>query len=155
MTFITNNLSWAASSITDLYKRRWAIEAFFKQIKQTLQLCMKTRDQGDPLKTRKNLFNPWGLFQFIPHPYKEKKCFSKLETRNRAINSISLSEKTFNLLFSNCEHWATWCKTGKSKSTQIRSVMLESAIGIGLSIAGNPRAGAFLLSRSFRKHSRF
>ena len=39
MTFITNNFEWAASTITDLYKQRWAIEAFFKQIKQTLQLC--------------------------------------------------------------------------------------------------------------------
>ena len=39
MTFITNNLSWAASSICDLYKCRWAIEAFFKQIKQVLQVC--------------------------------------------------------------------------------------------------------------------
>lgn len=39
MTFITNNLEWAASSIAELYKSRWGIEAFFKQIKQTLQLC--------------------------------------------------------------------------------------------------------------------
>ena len=39
MTFITNNFEWAASTIADLYKHRWAIEAFFKQIKQTLQLC--------------------------------------------------------------------------------------------------------------------
>lgn len=39
MTFITNNLQWAASSICDLYKCRWSIEAFFKQLKQTLQLC--------------------------------------------------------------------------------------------------------------------
>jgi len=39
MTFITNNFQWAASTIADLYKQRWAIEAFFKQIKQTLQLC--------------------------------------------------------------------------------------------------------------------
>jgi hypothetical protein len=39
MTFITNNLEWAAPSICDLYKSRWAIEAFFKQLKQTLQLC--------------------------------------------------------------------------------------------------------------------
>lgn len=39
MTFITNNISWAASSICDLYKCRWAIEAFFKQIKQVLQVC--------------------------------------------------------------------------------------------------------------------
>ncbi len=39
MTFITNNLQWAASSICDLYKCRWSIEVFFKQLKQTLQLC--------------------------------------------------------------------------------------------------------------------
>ena len=39
MTFITNNLKWAPSSIADLYKGRWGIEVFFKQIKQTLQLA--------------------------------------------------------------------------------------------------------------------
>lgn len=39
MVFITNHLCWAASSVCDLYKSRWAIEVFFKQIKQTLQIC--------------------------------------------------------------------------------------------------------------------
>jgi hypothetical protein len=39
MVFITNNLDWAPATIADLYKSRWAIEAFFKQLKQTLQLC--------------------------------------------------------------------------------------------------------------------
>jgi len=39
MEFLTNNFQWEPSTIADLYKRRWAIEAFFKQIKQTLQLC--------------------------------------------------------------------------------------------------------------------
>ena len=39
MEFLTNNLEWAPSTIADLYKHRWAIEAFFKQIKQCLQLC--------------------------------------------------------------------------------------------------------------------
>ena len=39
MVFITNNLEWAASSICDLYQSRWQIEVFFKEIKQTLQLC--------------------------------------------------------------------------------------------------------------------
>jgi len=39
MTFITNNMSWAPSSICDLYKCRWGVEVFFKQIKQTLQLA--------------------------------------------------------------------------------------------------------------------
>lgn len=39
MVFITNKMDWAASSVCDLYQSRWAIEVFFKQIKQTLQIC--------------------------------------------------------------------------------------------------------------------
>ena len=39
MTFLTNNFTWAASSICDLYKSRWGVEVFFKQIKQTLQIA--------------------------------------------------------------------------------------------------------------------
>ncbi len=38
MVFLTNHLEWAASSVAALYKARWQIEVFFKQIKQTLQL---------------------------------------------------------------------------------------------------------------------
>lgn len=38
LTFLTNNFEWSAGSIADLYRCRWQIEAFFKQIKQTLQL---------------------------------------------------------------------------------------------------------------------
>src|SRR5450759_2646269 len=33
MTFITNNVAWSAGSIAELYKARWGIEVFFKQIK--------------------------------------------------------------------------------------------------------------------------
>lgn len=39
MTFLTNHLEWSAQTIADLYRCRWAIEVFFKQIKQTLQLA--------------------------------------------------------------------------------------------------------------------
>jgi len=39
MAFLTNNLEWAASSICELYQSRWGIEVFFKQLKQTLQIC--------------------------------------------------------------------------------------------------------------------
>lgn len=38
MVFLSNNLEWAPSSVADLYRSRWSIEVFFKQIKQTLQL---------------------------------------------------------------------------------------------------------------------
>ena len=39
MEFLTNNLCWSAGSVADLYRCRWQIEVFFKQIKQSLQLC--------------------------------------------------------------------------------------------------------------------
>ena len=39
MVFLSNNLEWSAQSIVDLYRCRWQIEVFFKQIKQTLQLA--------------------------------------------------------------------------------------------------------------------
>lgn len=39
MTFLTNNLKWSPRSVADLYRCRWQIEVFFKQIKQTLQLA--------------------------------------------------------------------------------------------------------------------
>ena len=39
MTFLTNNLQWSARTVADLYKCRWEIEVFFKQLKQTFQVA--------------------------------------------------------------------------------------------------------------------
>jgi IS4 transposase len=39
MEFLTNNMDWSPQSVTDLYRCRWTIEVFFKQIKQTLKLA--------------------------------------------------------------------------------------------------------------------
>jgi len=39
MTFLTNNLEWASSTVGELYRCRWDIEKFFKSIKQSLCLC--------------------------------------------------------------------------------------------------------------------
>ena len=38
MVFIPNNLSWSRRSVCELHRRRWDIEVFFKQAKQTLKL---------------------------------------------------------------------------------------------------------------------
>ncbi len=38
MVFLTNNLDWSPQTIADLYRCRWSIEVFFKELKQTLQL---------------------------------------------------------------------------------------------------------------------
>lgn len=39
MVFLSNNLDWAPSSVSDLYRCRWQIEVFFKQLKQNLQVA--------------------------------------------------------------------------------------------------------------------
>ncbi len=36
--FLTNHFGWSAGTVAELYRCRWQIEVFFKQIKQTLQL---------------------------------------------------------------------------------------------------------------------
>lgn len=39
MVFLTNNFSWSAQTVADLYRCRWSIETFFKELKQTLPLA--------------------------------------------------------------------------------------------------------------------
>jgi len=36
--FITNQFSWSANTIADIYKQRWQVELFFKWIKQNLKI---------------------------------------------------------------------------------------------------------------------
>lgn len=35
MVFLTNNLDWSARTVAELYRARWAVELFFKELKQT------------------------------------------------------------------------------------------------------------------------
>ncbi|MFA5042740.1 MAG: IS4 family transposase [Kiritimatiellia bacterium] len=37
--FLSNHMTWSAWTVTELYRCRWDIEVFFKEIKQTLQLA--------------------------------------------------------------------------------------------------------------------
>ena len=39
LVFLTNHLTWSAWTVAELYRCRWDIEVFFKEIKQTLQLA--------------------------------------------------------------------------------------------------------------------
>ena len=38
MTFLTNNFSWSPRTVAELYRSRWSVELFFKELKQTCQL---------------------------------------------------------------------------------------------------------------------
>ena len=86
MTFITNNLKWAAASICDLYKSRWAIEVFFKQIKQTLQLADFLGHSENAVR-----WQIWAallcylLLRFLAHLGRWKGSFSRLFTLLRGI----------------------------------------------------------------------
>lgn len=46
-----------------------------------------------------------------------------------------LGEQQYNLLSNNCEHFATWCKTGKNESGQLASYGLD----VGLTALGGSR----------------
>ncbi|HIK37754.1 MAG: lecithin retinol acyltransferase family protein [Geminocystis sp.] len=50
--------------------------------------------------------------------YPEGFCFLPEVVVKRAFSR--LGERKYNLLFNNCEHFATWCKTGISDSRQVR-----------------------------------
>ena len=39
LEFLTDNLDWSAWTVAELYRCRWDIEVFFKEIKQTVQLA--------------------------------------------------------------------------------------------------------------------
>jgi len=49
--------------------------------------------------------------------FPSEKCLSPDEVVRQACSR--LNEKDYNLPFNNCDHFATWCKTGKHRSTQV------------------------------------
>jgi hypothetical protein len=56
--------------------------------------------------------SPFHVIEFPP-----EKCFPPEEIIKRAHSR--LGENTYNLFLNNCDHFATWCKTGKHRSLQI------------------------------------
>lgn len=86
MEFITDNFDWAASTICDLYKARWDIELFFKQLKQTLKL-------SDFLGYNENAVQwqiwmallTYVLLRFIAYMSRWKGTFARLFTTIRGV----------------------------------------------------------------------
>ena len=86
MSFITNNMIWAPSSICDLYKARWAVEVFFKQIKQTLQLAdFLGHSQNAILWQVWTALLAYVLIRFISYLGQWKGSFSRLFTLIRGV----------------------------------------------------------------------
>ncbi|MCX6345229.1 MAG: IS4 family transposase [Armatimonadetes bacterium] len=86
MAFITNNMQWAASSICDLYKSRWGIEAFFKEIKQTLQLADFLGHNENAVRWQVwTALLTYVLLRFIAWQSKWKHSFTRLFTVLRGV----------------------------------------------------------------------
>ncbi len=86
MTFITNNMEWAASSICDLYKSRWGIEVFFKQMKQTLQFADFLGHNENAVRWQIwTALLTYALLRFISYLGKWKGSFSRLFTTIRGV----------------------------------------------------------------------
>jgi hypothetical protein len=51
--------------------------------------------------------------------YPRGTALSPDETIRRALSRVG--ERGYHLLISNCEHFASWCKTGEARSTQIEN----------------------------------
>ena len=66
-------------------------------------------------------------------------------TLQRAMSRIG--EQNYNLLFNNCEHFATWCKTGRHRSGQIDSALERARHWSGLVPAALMRGLEVLVQR--------
>lgn len=86
MEFITDNFNFAATTIVELYKARWDIELFFKQLKQTLKL-------SDFLGYSENAVQwqiwmallTYVILRFIAYMSKWKGTFARLFTTIRGV----------------------------------------------------------------------
>jgi hypothetical protein len=81
LTFITNNMEWSPNSICDLYKSRWGIEVFFKELKQTLQVADFLGYSENAIRWQVwTALLTYVLLRFISHTMKWSGSFSRLFT---------------------------------------------------------------------------
>lgn len=86
VVFLTNHLKWSAWTVAELYRSRWDIETFFKEIKQTLQLADFLGHSANAVR-----WQMWIgllvhlLLRYLAHLYKWAHSFTRLFTVLRAI----------------------------------------------------------------------
>ncbi|HVI70740.1 MAG TPA: IS4 family transposase [Pyrinomonadaceae bacterium] len=85
MVFLTNNLDWSPRSVADLYRCRWQIEVFFKQIKQTLQLADFLGHNANAVRWQVWIaFLVYVLLRYLSYLSKWSHSFTRLFTILRA-----------------------------------------------------------------------
>jgi len=86
MVFLSNNLEWSPRSVADLYRCRWQIEVFFKQIKQTLQLADFLGHNANAVRWQVwTALLVYVLLRFLSYVSKWSHSFTRLFTILRAV----------------------------------------------------------------------
>jgi hypothetical protein len=83
-----------------------------------------------------------GNYLIIDNEYKPLK-YNQKQTIERAKSKINSNKGEYNLLSHNCEHFASWCMTGKSQSKQVEAgggIIKIGGYVIG-GLTGNPAIG--------------
>ena len=91
LTFITNNFTWAAATIADLYKSRWEVELFFKWLKQHLRIKAFFGTSENAVKTQ--IWIALCVYLILAIMKKELALPHSLHTLSQ-IFSVNLFEKT-------------------------------------------------------------
>ena len=97
IVFLTNNTEWSARTIAELYRARWGIETFFKELKQTCQIHDFIGYSENAVK-----WQVWAgliahlLLRYIRHLAKWKHSFSRLSGVIRG--SLWLKKRMLSLL---------------------------------------------------------
>ncbi len=91
---------------------------------RVVHFCSTTRNEldaasADIVETSLSEFSKGDL---VLEDTQEKPVFNREEIVRRARKSIGTKLGTYNLLSNNCEHFANWCRCGRSVSTQVRDV---------------------------------
>ena len=78
-------MGWSARSVCDLYRARWEIEVFFKQIKQTLKLSSFVGYSANAIRWQVwTALLVYVLLRFAAHPSNWGHSFTRLFTVVRA-----------------------------------------------------------------------
>lgn len=86
MVFITNNTQWSPRTACELYRRRWDIETFFKQVKQTLKISNFLGYSANAVRWQiYSALLVYVLVRFLGHVSKWKSTFARLFAITRCV----------------------------------------------------------------------
>lgn len=82
----------------------------------------KTKAGAGVVLSSREEFLEGGTLRVVPHA----RALPPSQVVDRALSRVG--ERRYSLIFNNCEHFARWCKTGRSSSRQVRDALATAAV---------------------------